>query len=65
MDHGMVAGLRRCHVLGFLERGESFLSVAVDEVATGEIDAVVTNALPWGGRRDGEFFCSFDCFGPV
>lgn len=65
VDHGVVAGLGGCYVFGFLEYGEGCIFVAVDEVATGEVYAVVADAFPLGGGRDGEGFGAFDGFGAV
>ena len=47
MHHGAVAGLRWGHILGLMQRGEGFLFVAVNQVASGEIDPVWPTRSRW------------------
>ena len=54
MDHGVVTSLGGDHIFSFLKGGEGSGFVAVDEIATGQVDPVVTNTFPLDSGRDSE-----------
>jgi len=65
MYHGVVAVLCRSYIISLMQCSEIFLFVAVDQVASGEIDPVVAAAFPLCRGRDRELLRTFDRFGAV